>query len=272
MQNDKLIVIILDGCRYDTAASQCGFLNHYVEHGQGVRYKVRAEMPSNSRPLYEVLMTGVPTYKNGIFTNAYAQLSKEISIFDLVIANGGTTGAAAYYWYSELYNQAQYDVKRDRIQLDTEGKIQYGIFYNEDTYPDSHLFADAHYLIEQYSPDFQLVHSMNIDDIGHKYTASSKEYQWSVNRADGLLGEYLPIWLEKGYQVVVTADHGMDEFGLHGGSLTAHREVPLYVYSDKLKKEQSEIIPQLELAPLFAYLLGIAPSTEMIEPNIVKGR
>lgn len=130
--HEKLIVIILDGCRYDTAVAQLGFLNHLVEHQQGRLLKVQAEMPSNSRPLYEVLMTGVPTYQNQIYTNFNSQRSKESSLFDLVKENGGTTGAAAYYWYSELYNQAPYRIKVDRIQHDETKLIQHGMFYSED--------------------------------------------------------------------------------------------------------------------------------------------
>ncbi|HGF8413090.1 TPA: alkaline phosphatase family protein, partial [Enterococcus faecium] len=81
---DKLIVVILDGCRYDTAVAQLGFMNHLVEHQQASLLKVKSELPSNSRPLYEVLMTGVPAYENGIYSNYHAQLSKEWSLFELV--------------------------------------------------------------------------------------------------------------------------------------------------------------------------------------------
>ncbi|MBO0441016.1 alkaline phosphatase family protein [Candidatus Enterococcus ikei] len=274
MQNNqraKLIVVILDGCRYDTAVAQLGFLNHLIEHDQGSLIQVRAEMPSNSRPLYEVLMTGTPTYQNHIYTNNSCQRSQQVSLFDLVTENGGTTGAAAYSWYSELYNQAPYNSKVDRIQNDEKKLIQHGIFYNEDTYPDSHLFADAHYLINEYEPDYVVVHSMNIDDTGHRYTADSNEYQWAVNRADGLLGEFLPEWLEKGYQIVVTADHGMDEFGLHGGNLSTHREVPLYLFSDKRSIVKVEEMQQLELAPLFCFLLGIEPAPKMLKIDHLLG-
>ncbi len=265
MQNklDKLIVVILDGCRYDTAVAQLGFMNHLVEHEQASLLKVISEMPSNSRPLYEVLMTGVPTYENGIYSNYHARRSKEWSLFELVKQAGGKTGAAAYHWYSELYNQAPYNILVDRIQHQEERLIQHGIFYSEDSYPDSHLFADANYLVNQYQPDFLVVHSMNIDDAGHKFTANSREYTAAVNRADGLLAVCIPEWLQKGYQIVVTADHGMDEHGLHGGSLAAHREVPFYLISNKREQLKEEPMPQLMAAPLFCWLLGIAPSEKM---------
>ncbi|HAP3559354.1 TPA: alkaline phosphatase family protein [Enterococcus faecalis] len=266
MQNktlDKLIVVILDGCRFDTAIDQLGFLNHLVDYQRGKLVKVMSEMPSNSRPLYEVLMTGVPTYRTKIYSNFSVMRSQQTSIFELVTAYGGKTGAAAYAWFSELYNQAPYNIKTDRIQNNSTKLIQHGIFYNEDTYPDSHLVADANYLIKEYTPDFMVVHSMNIDDIGHKYTAASREYQQVVNRADMILAEALPEWLEQGYQVIVTADHGMDEFGLHGGSLAAHREVPCYLFSEKRNQVITTEMNQLELAPLFCFLLGITPAEEM---------
>ena len=37
----------------------------------------------------------------------------------------------------------------DRIQLDTDLPIENGLFYFEDHYPDSHLFAEAAWLIDQ---------------------------------------------------------------------------------------------------------------------------
>jgi predicted AlkP superfamily pyrophosphatase or phosphodiesterase len=261
---EKLILIVLDGCRYDTAIEQMGVMNHFVEHQQATLIKVIAEMPSNSRPLYEVLGTGVPSYRNGILTNGHVRRSQEISLFDLVKQAGGKTGAAAYYWQSELFNEAPYDITRHRIQHDENKAIQHGIFYSEDGYPDSHVFADANYLIQTYTPNFMLIHSMNIDDIGHKFTADSREYAAAVNHVDTILGMCLPEWLQLGYQILVTADHGMDNKGLHGGSLAAHREVPFFIFSTKFP-ENSGIrqMNQLEVAPLICNLLGIEASDKM---------
>ena len=38
-------------------------------------------------------------------------IPKELSIFDLVKAAGGSTAAAAHYWQSELFNQAPYEIQ-----------------------------------------------------------------------------------------------------------------------------------------------------------------
>lgn len=264
MQTNRVIMITLDGCRYDTAIQQLGILNHFVEKGLASRYQVLSETPSNSRPLYEVLLTGVPTYENGIYTNYTVQRSKEQSIFSLMRAQDRTTAAAAYHWVSELYNRAPYSIFEDRIQHDETKNIQHGIFYSEDTYPDSHLFADAHHLIDSYQPEFMYIHSMNIDDIGHKFNGNSQAYHQAVSRVDTILGVYLPLWLEMGYQIIVTSDHGMDDFGIHGGTLREHRDVPLFIISPKCKPQiGDEVIEQLQIAPLVCHLLDIEKGVKM---------
>ena len=89
-----------------------------------------------------------------------------------------------------------------------------------------------------------VVHSMNIDDVGHKFTSYSREYMAQVNIADNILGTIVPKWRDLGYQVIVTADHGMDEYGLHGGNLPQHREVPFYLLSNlvSLPEEEGKIV------------------------------
>jgi predicted AlkP superfamily pyrophosphatase or phosphodiesterase len=271
MSTNKLAFIMIDGLRFDTAVSQMGFMHHLIERNKAARYRVQSELPSMSRPLYEVLLTGTPSLSNGITTNLTVRLSKEESLFHLTKKNGLTNAAAAYFWVSELYNAVPFNPLTDRIQTDETKPVQRGIFYFEDHYPDSHLFADAHYLLQTYEPDFLYVHSMNVDDDGHKFTANSKEYRNRVIAVDTILASLLPIWLEKGYQIMVTSDHGMNADGMHGGTTAADRDVPLFVISDKvLPGICYEVIPQLQIAPLACALLGIDPSPAM-QPLTVPG-
>ncbi|MFT8389714.1 MAG: alkaline phosphatase family protein [Sporolactobacillus sp.] len=264
MPSNKLIMVTLDGCRYDTAVDELGFLGHLVEKGRAARFRVKSELPSNSRPLYQVLLTGTPPCENGIVSNLSIRLSAQNSLFHLVRQAGGRTAAVAYHWVSELYQQAPFSYQHDRIQHQLEKPIQHGMFYFEDQYPDSHVFAEANYLLETYQPDFLYIHSMNIDDIGHKFTAASAEYRAVVGKVDIILAECLPAWLEAGYQIIVTADQGMDEFGHHGGTRSGVRDVPLFILSEKVATGISaQQIPQLMVAPLACHLMGIMPSDDM---------
>lgn len=265
---------MLDGMRFDTAVSQMGYMQHLIEMEKASRFKVKSELPSLSRPLYEVLLTGTPVYENGITSNQTIRLSHEESLFHLTKKNGLKNATASYYWVSELYNSAPFNQMTDRIQLDTDKPIEQGIFYWEDHYPDSHLFSDANFLLDRYEPDFLYVHSMNIDDDGHKFTADSKEYRNRAIAADVVLANILPKWINAGYQIIVTADHGMNNDGQHGGTTTADRDVPLFIISDKLSSgTYEEVIPQLQVAPLACKLLNILPSKAMQKlslPNLKK--
>lgn len=262
--SNKLIFIMIDGLRYDTAVSQMGYMHHLVEYGQAARFKVKSELPSLSRPLYEVLLTGTPVYQNGITTNQTVRLSHQESLFHLTKKNGLKNATASYYWVSELYNSAPFNPMMDRLQLGTDKPIENGIFYWEDHYPDSHLFADANALINSFEPDFLYVHSMNVDDDGHKFTADSKEYRNRGIAADIVLASFVPKWLEAGYQIIVTADHGMNNDGQHGGTTPADRDVPLFIISSRVEPGVfEEEIPQLQIAPLACELLNIEPSPAM---------
>lgn len=260
----KVIMVVLDGLRYDTARAVMGYMEHLVEKGRAACYRVSSELPSLSRPLYEVLLTGTPPVENGITANHTVRLSNQRSVFQLAAEQGLTTAAAAYHWVSELYNRAPFNPMTDRIQLDGTSPIQYGMFYFDDTYPDTHLFADAEYLRRAYAPDFLYVHPMGIDDIGHKHGAGSAEYRQITGAADAVLAGLLPVWLENKYRIIVTADHGMNEFGQHGGTGQGERDVPFYAIGPEFTPGVYEDpIPQLAVAPLVCGLLGIPCSPAM---------
>lgn len=261
----KTIFILLDGCGNKLAKENFGFLEHMCEQKHAARYNVRGEIPSSSRPLYELLLTGAFVCDHGIVNNLIVRESNEQSIFSLCRKNNLSTAAAAYHWISELYQSAPFSHLKDRFQFGTQGHIQNGIFYFEDMYPDSHVLCDAEYLRAAYMPDFLLVHTMNIDDIGHRYGSGSKEHAVSALKLDTLLSTVIPLWLQAGYSIVITADHSMNALGLHGGNTPELRDLPLYLLSDSIKKGifEKQLIPQRLMAPLLCRLLDIEASEAM---------
>ena len=262
---NKVIFILLDGLSYDAAYTRMGYMLHIIERKAGSFFKVKAELPTLSRPLYEVLMTGTPCSENGVTNNMVVRNSRKQSIFSIARENGLSTAAAAYYWMSELYNRAPFQHLDDRDYSNEELNIQHGKFYFEDTYPDSHLFLDGHVLMMRHNPHFLLVHTMGIDNAGHLYGGCSKEYYSKAGEADCILSTFLPVWKEAGYTVVVTSDHGMNEYGLHGGGRDIERLLPLWIIGGSTAyTHPQECVPQLELAPLLCELLGVSPSPEMV--------
>ncbi len=268
----KLIVVVLDGLRYDSARKYLGYMEHLVEQSEFSCFQVKSELPSLSRPLYEVLLTGTPSRKNGITANHVVRLSREQSVFHLATAANLRTAAAAYHWVSELYNSAPFNPVSERHQHNVFQPIQHGVFYFEDHYPDSHLFVDAEYLRTAYDPHFLYIHSMNIDDAGHRHGGESKQYEASVRAADSMLASLVPTWLSEGYRVIVTSDHGMNAAGQHGGTASEERLVPLYIngVASSISEAQEQPLPQLGVASLMCHCLGIQPAAAMSRNGIIE--
>ncbi len=135
--------------------------------------KLTCELPAMSRPLYETLLTGRKPVDHGVVSNGVVRRSLGDNLFARVRAQGGVTAAAAYHWVSELYVSCPFDRYRDRILVDGTGDITHGVFYWDDAYPDGHLFADAEWLIRSKSPDFLLLHPMNVDDAATSMVATA---------------------------------------------------------------------------------------------------
>ncbi|MGE8358817.1 alkaline phosphatase family protein [Pseudomonas sp.] len=254
----KVILVLLDGLSHSVARHAMGHLHAYCAAGRAALYPLDCELPSLSRPLYECILTGVPPIDSGIVHNDVVRLSHQRSVFHYARAAGLSTAAAAYHWMSELYNRAPFDAVRDRHTHAPDLPIQHGHFYYADHYPDSHLFVDAESLRLRHSPDFLLVHPMNIDDAGHQHGLDSPQYRNSARRADILLADYLQRWLDDGYQVLVTADHGMNTDRSHNGLLPEEREVPLFVLGDAFSLDPDARPRQTELCGTICTLLGAA--------------
>ena len=151
---NKVILILSDGLRYDTAVACMGYLGHLVEARRASLFKVIGELPSLSRPMYETIHTGLTASEHGIVSNLVIRRSTQPNVFQSVVQAGLTTAAAAYYWFSELYYRAPFDKIEDREVDDGSLLIQHGRFYTEDSYPDVDLFATAGMLVRRFNPDY----------------------------------------------------------------------------------------------------------------------
>jgi predicted AlkP superfamily pyrophosphatase or phosphodiesterase len=268
---NKVILILSDGLRYDTAVDGMGYLGHLVETKQASLYKVTGELPSLSRPMYETIHTGLPASEHGILGNAVVHLSTKPNIFQLARSAGKVTSAAAYSWYSELYNRVPYNRIDDKEVDDVSLAIQHGRFYTEDEYPDIELFRTAAMLVRRFSPDYLLVHPMGMDYHGETFGSDSKEYRNHAINQDIALVPFLMEWRKLGYHILVTSDHGMNRDGSHGGTTSEMREVPLFMIRHNVEEsgDTAQTVSQLQIAPTILKLLGLSiPDTMRHAPLI----
>jgi predicted AlkP superfamily pyrophosphatase or phosphodiesterase len=266
---NKVIMVLSDALRYDAAVAGMGFLGHLVETKQASLYKVIGELPSMSRPMYETIHTGLPVSQHGILANYIVRRSDKPNIFQVATDAGKTTAAAAYFWFSELYNSVPYDRLDDREVDDDSLLIQHGRFYTEDDYPDIELFSTGGMLARRFNPDYLLIHPMGMDYLGEKHGADSPEYRNQAILQDMYMSALIGEWMQFGYNILVTGDHGINADHLHGGTTPEVREVPLFLIQPGVQGtgDTGEIISQLQIAPTVCKLLGVeVPDTMSHHP------
>jgi len=267
----KAILILSDGLRYDTAVAGMGYLGHLVEAKLASLYKIRGEVPSMSRPMYETVHTGLTASQHGIVSNAVVRRSNQPNLFQAFRDAGKTTAAAAYYWFSELYNCAPFDPIEDGEVDDESLLIQHGRFYMKDEYPDPELFQAAARLVRRWQPDYLLLHPMGMDHAGETYGADSPEYRNQAIYQDAWLAPLIVEWMEGGHNILLTGDHGITADHTHGGTTAEMREVPLYLIRPGVEGagDTGQTKSQLQIAPTLCKLLGVLAPATMRQPSIV---
>jgi bisphosphoglycerate-independent phosphoglycerate mutase (AlkP superfamily) len=84
-----------------------------------------------------------------------------------------------------------------------------------------------------------------------------------------ILADRIPAWLGAGYHVLVTADHGINNDRLHGGTRPEVRHVPLYLIppDGAGRGDTRRQVPQLAMAPTVCRLLKLPiPRTMKARP------
>ena len=268
---NKIILVLSDALRYDAALEGMGYLGHLVETKLASLYKIVGELPSMSRPMYETIHTGLPASEHGIVANSIVRLSTKPNIFQSVRDAGKVTAATAYYWFSELYNHAPYDRVNDREVDDEARSIQHGRFYTEDDYPDPELFAAAGMLVHRFFPDYILLHPMGMDHHGTEFGSDSPQYRNQAIKQDMWLAPYIAEWMELGYIILVTGDHGINKDGAHGGPAREQREVPLYLIKPNQEGlgDTGKTVSHLQIAPTILTLLDLPIPETMAQPPIM---
>jgi len=257
---NKVILVLSDALRYDIAKENMGFLGHLVETNLASLYRIRGELPSLSRAMYETVHTGLLSSAHGIVANSIIRRSTRPNIFQSVRDASKVTAAAAYCWFSELYNRSPYDPIDDKEVDDENLPIQHGRFYTEDEYPDRELFCTAALLVRRFSPDYLLIHPMGMDYHGEAHGSDSNQYHDQAIKQDMWLAPLILAWRENGYTIFVTGDHGINSRGLHGGTTPEQRDVPFFVVrpDGHGKGDTGETLSQLQIAPTVLRRLGIA--------------
>lgn len=171
----KTCLIIVDGLRYDTAVSECGYLAAAVESGQARLWKMQSCLPTISAPLYETIHTGLAPMDHGILGNEGIRPSQHHNVFSVLKAAGRNCGVVAHSYFHTLYGGCAFDPFEHAEIDDKTQPIPYAQYYSMEGYcrenscipSDIDLCAQTWKLAHAYAPDYLLLHMPACDTLGH---------------------------------------------------------------------------------------------------------
>ena len=275
----KLLLIIIDGVPYRNFRRLFGNLEGWVDSGSARVWKHRSVLPSISAPCYASIHTGVAPAVHGCSGNHNVFRLKEADVFSQVRAAGGITGAVAHSFWSEFFNRAPFDPVRDLEYDEPEsssinhGRLHtmtgYGLI-NQMTPSDADLFATLTRLCERFGLNYGMYHSCTLDSMGHRFFHDCQEMDHACGQMDEMIAPYISRWRNAGYEVIVTADHGQDARGHHGGRDPLQQETALYYFGEAEGPDPDTVIDQLQLAPTILSRLGAPIADTMKAPSFLK--
>lgn len=273
--SSKLLLIVLDGLPWRNWRKFMGNLEGWVQSGEARVWKMRSVLPSTSACCYASIHTGVPPQVHGILSNDVRFRVSQPDIFSEVKKAGGRTGAVTHSYWSEFFNRAPFDFIRDIEYDEPDGPITHGRFHtmtgynhnNQMTPSDVDLFATLTMLCMRHGIDYGILHTCTLDSMGHRYGHDCGEMDQALFAMDAMLAAFLPKWLEAGYEVMVTADHGQTDRGHHGGHDDEMQDFALYYFGKGEGPKDDVRLDQLQLAPTVLQRLGVpAPKTMTAKP------
>jgi predicted AlkP superfamily pyrophosphatase or phosphodiesterase len=263
--NGKLLLIILDGVPWRNWRRLFGNLEGWVDSGEARVWRHRSVLPSISASCYASIHTGVAPQVHGCTGNGNVFRLSQPDIFSQTRLAGGVTGAVAHSFWSEFFNRHPFDMVRD-IEYDEPDSdtINHGRFHtmtgyghdNQMTPCDLDLFASLTNLCQRFGLNYGMLHTCTLDSMGHRFQHQSHEMDHACFMMDEMLAPFIPRWRAAGYEVIVTADHGQDERGHHGGRDPLQQDAALYYFGPAEGPAEDAVIDQLQLAPTILSRLG----------------
>nr|CAI5839310.1 unnamed protein product [Callosobruchus analis] len=105
------------------------------------------------------------------------------------------------------------------------------------------------------------LHLLGVDTAGHGFKPANLQYTYNIQLVDQYVNmtyqEFEGLYNDKSTVYVFTADHGMSDWGSHGGGSPHETEVPFIAWGAGIKRNPArQDIRQIDIAPLLSALIG----------------
>jgi hypothetical protein len=118
-------------------------------------------------------------------------------------------------------------------------------------------------------PALSVLHISETDFAAHQYGTTDSQYRGVLHFWDDKLDSFLNATLTPGTTVIITADHGNDLSGTHGGSGDIYRRVPVLMWGAGISPGARFEMQAVDMPATIAVLLGIrAPANAVALPAV----
>ncbi len=243
----RVVVVLIDGLRYDTSLNSkvMPYLNELRANGSSAI--MHSHAPSYSEPGYSTILTGAwPEINDGPTLNLdYEEIPTftQDDLFSAVHDKGFRTAISGYNWFEKLVPQSAVS-----FSYYTPG---------EDAEADNDVVEAATPFLQNSAIKLVLIHIDQVDYAGHHEGGpQSPNWNSAATRADNLLLFIAnQIDLEKD-TLVVFSDHGHIMAGGHGGQDPDILVEPFVIAGAGVKKGVQTEINMVDIAPTLVALLG----------------
>jgi hypothetical protein len=243
----RVVFVLIDGLRVDTAADSAVMPVLASLRQQGASAIMHSRPPSLSTPSYGVLLTGAWAELSGGMafnpedTHDIPPISQD-TIFKAAQRAGLKTAASAYVYFQGLLGDSA------DISFYTEG--------DEDA-ADREVLAKAIPWIESGDYSLVLIHIDQLDHAGHHEGGGvSAGWDAAAARADALLAEIVARLDLSRDTLLVLSDHGHLDIGGHGGGEAVATTEPFVLIGAHVRPGQYADIQEVDVAPTVAAILG----------------
>ena len=244
----RVVFVLIDGLRADTA-SDAEVMPFLAElRGKGASATVQSRPPSFSAPSYTVIFSGAwPDISDGPAVNLdydeYWTWTQD-NLFSAVKRAGGRTAISGYNWFEKLVPQ---DAVDDHFYTPGDDKAA-----------DRAVVDAALPWLREGQDQLVLIHLDQVDYAGHHEGGpAGPNWNAAARRADDLLREIVAELDLSQDTILVTSDHGHLDQGGHGGDEAILLREPLVLAGAGIKPGALDgTAQQVDHAPTVATLLG----------------
>ena len=247
LMDRKLVLVVIDGLRADALESVLGSIAKKWKEKTTYCKQAKSVKPSLTLPALTSMFHGVTPDRHSIFINEWTPqvrpivgLIEQLDDFDKTCAVFATS-------------EETREICRPNHLVEN---LCFNAYKKDGA--DEQAIAAAKDSIENYAPDFALVHLKSVDLAGHRYGFESEQYHQAIEKTVAMVDEFLlSVSKREVYHWILTSDHGGSGRN-HGADTPENLFVPIYFYGEAFekKKELSEC-SITDIAKTVAGVLGV---------------